>query len=383
MDLIALALGILLLCLVTWDLFETIVVPRPTPDRFRIARYVVRLSWPAVRAIGRTRNGKTHDTLLGLFAPAMTLALLVAWLAALILGYGLILFALRDQLSPSPHDLGTTMYFAASSVLTLGYGDIVAVGPAARAVVVVAAVSGLGVVALVVTFLFSLYGSYQRREVKVVTLQAAAGAPPSAVALLVTFAQLDLVGRLPCLFAEWERWAAEVLDSHVAFPLLGFFRSSHDNLSWISALGTILDAASLVLTTVERVPRGEAELFTRVGAHLVEDITNLGFRAGMTADPRTASPHPSLGRDAFDEAYARLGAAGYDLVPVEAAWRAFEADRAEYAGRLNAMAAYWATPANSWLDPSEALTSPAHMRSDPEPAGAIHEVDASPDEEIR
>jgi hypothetical protein len=383
MDLIALALGILLLCLVTWDLFETIVVPRPTPDRFRIGRYVVRLSWPAVRAVGRTRNGKTHDTLLGLFAPAMTLALLVAWLAALILGYGLILFGLRDQLSPSPHDLGTTMYFAASSVLTLGYGDIVAVGAAARAVVVVAAVSGLGVVALVVTFLFSLYGSYQRREVKVVTLQAAAGAPPSAVALLETYAQLDLVDRLPGFFMEWERWAAEVLDTHVAYPLLGFFRSSHDNLSWISALGTVLDAASLVLTTIERVPRGEAELFERIGSHLVEDITNLGFRAGTTADPRATSSRSDLDRDAFDGAYARLGDAGYVLAPGDAAWPAFEAARAGYAGRLNAMAAYWATPANSWLDTSSALTSLAHVAADVGSGDAILEVEASPEEEIR
>ena len=79
------------------------------------------------------------------------------------------------------------------------------------------------------------------------------------------------------MFVEWERWAAEVLDSHVAYPLLGFFRSSHDNLSWISALGTVLDAASLVLTTITGVPRGEAKLFKRVGTHLVEDIYNLGF----------------------------------------------------------------------------------------------------------
>ena len=364
MELIAFVLGTLLLVLVIWDLFETIVVPRPTPDRFRIARYVVRLSWRVVRAIGRERNGKTHDRLLGLFAPAMTLALLVSWLAALVLGYGLMLFALRDQLSPRPADLGTTLYFAASSVLTLGFGDIVAVGPAARAVVVVAAVSGLGVVALVVTFLFSLYGSYQRREVQVVTLQAAAGAPPSAVTLLETYARLDLVDRLPGFFEEWERWAAEVLDTHVAFPLLGFFRSSHDNLSWISALGTVLDAASLVLTTTEGVPRGEAELFRRVGSHLVEDITNLGFRAGVTASPNPAETWAGMDRWSFDQACARLTEAGYDLASGDCAWEAFEAARSGYAGRLEAMATYWATPTNSWLHSEAPLASPAHTSSD-------------------
>src|SRR4249920_2361362 len=125
---------------------------------------------------------------------------------------------------------------------------------ARRLIVTLAAISGLGTVALVVTFLFSLYGSYQRREIQVVALQAAAGAPPSAVALLETYAQLGLIDRLPGEFVEWETWAVEVLDSHVAYPLLGYFRSSHDNLSWISAVGTVLDAASLVLTTITDVP---------------------------------------------------------------------------------------------------------------------------------
>jgi hypothetical protein len=361
MEVIAFSLGILLVVAVVWDLFETIVVPRPTPGLFRIGRYVVRGSWRIVRAAGRRRDGRTHDTLLGLFGPAATFALLVVWLTTLIVGYGLILFALRDQLLPVPSDLGTTTYFAASSVLTLGFGDIVALGPAARVVVIVAAASGLGVVALVVTFLFSLYGSYQRREVQVVTLQAAAGAPPSAVALLKTYARLDLVNRLPDFFVEWERWAAEVLDTHVAYPLLGFFRSSHDNLSWISALGTVLDAASLVTTTIRGVPRGEAELFRRVGEHLLEDVTNLGFRAGVLVSPAEAeATRTGLDRAAFDEACGRLARAGYDLVPADEAWQGFEAARAAYAGRLEAAAAYWATPTNSWLEPGEELRSPVH-----------------------
>jgi hypothetical protein len=355
-------LGILLVVMVFWDLFETIVVPRPTPGRFRIGRYVVRSSWRLFRAVGRRRGGGTRDTLLGLFAPAATLVLLAVWLAGMIAGYGLLLYALRDQLAPRPQDVGTAVYFAASSILTLGFGDVVATGPSARVVVIVAAASGLGVVALVVTFLFSLYGSYQRREVQVVTLQAAAGAPPSAVSLLETYAQLDLIDRLPDFFVEWERWAAEVLDTHVAYPLLGFFRSSHDNLSWISALGTVLDAACLVLTTTTGVARGEAELFRRVGSHLVEDITNLGFRSGVAR--RDAASFTGLDRTAFDEARARLARAGYKLVPAALAWPAFEASRAAYAGRLEAMAAYWATPTNSWLEPEGNLSSPAHAADD-------------------
>jgi Ion channel len=355
MEAVAFALGLFLLALTFWDLFETVVVPRPTPGWFRIGRYVVRVSWRVLRAIRDGRRGRLYDRLLGLFAPAATVALLASWLIGLIAGYGLVLYALRDELRPVPPDLGTTLYFAATSVLTLGFGDFVANGGPARVIVAIAAISGLGVVALVVTFLFSLYGSYQRREIQVVTLQAAAGAPPSAVALLETYAQLDLVGRLPELFLEWQRWAAEVLDSHVAYPLLGFFRSSHDDLSWISALGTVLDAASLVLTTIDGPPRGEAKLFKRVGTHLVEDIYNLGFHTGEPT---------SLDRSDFNAACDRLEQAGYSLVPRDRAWISFEAARATYALRLEAMARYWATPATSWLGDPVALRLPVHRSDD-------------------
>jgi hypothetical protein len=356
MELVVIALGLFLLALAFWDIFETVVVPRPTPGWFRIGRYLVRGSWHALRAVRDGRPGRSYDRILGLFAPAITVALLAAWLAAIIVGYGLILYALRDELRPVPPDLGTALYFAASSVLTLGYGDIVAVEAPARIIVATAAVSGLGAVALVVTFLFSLYGSYQRREAQVVILQAAAGGPPSAVALLETYAQLDLVDHLPGLFVDWQRWGVEVLDSHVAYPLLGFFRSSHDNLSWISALGTVLDAASLVLTTIDGVPRGDAKLFKRVGTHLVEDINNLGFRAGSPT---------SLERSDFDAACARLAEAGYKLETADSAWPAFEAARATYAPRLEAMARYWATPAASWLGDPVMLRSPLHPPVDP------------------
>ena len=356
MEAVAFVLGLLLLALALWDIFETIVVPRPTPGWFRIGRYLIRPSWRFLRAMRDGRPTRSYDRLFGLFAPAATMVLLAAWLIALIVGYGLILYALRDELQPVPPDLGSALYFSASSVLTLGYGDIVAVGMPARLVVITAAVSGLGTVALVVTFLFSLYGSYQRREIQVVALQAAAGAPPSAVALLETYAALGLIERLPDLFMDWQRWAVEVLDSHVAYPLLGFFRSSHDNLSWISALGTILDAASLVLTTVCEVPRGEAKLAKRVGTHLVEDIFNIGFRAG---EPST------LDRSDFDAACDRLEQAGYSLEARDVAWPMFEAARATYAARLEAMAAYWATPATSWLGDPVALRAPLHPSDDP------------------
>lgn len=361
-QIVALVLGILLLVAVMWDLFETIVVPRPTPGRYRLGRHVIAGSWRVVRAIG-TRGDERRERLLGLFAPAITVALLVTWLVDLVLGYGFVLYAIRGELRPAPADIGTAVYFGATSVLTLGFGDIVPAGGLARFVAAGAALTGLGVVALVVTFLFSLFGSYQRREVLVVTLQAKAGAPPSAVVLLESIARLGLVDRLPDFFAEWERWIAEVLDSHVAYPLLGFFRSSHDEVSWIGALGSILDAASLVLTTIEGVPRGEAELVKKMGAHMVEDVTNLGFRSAGT---------DGVDRESFDAVYARLRAAGYELAAADEAWLRFRRARATYAERLEAMAAYWAVSSAVWFGGRRAL-HPAAEAAQPAQAGVTPE----------
>src|SRR4029077_3910223 len=122
-------------------------VPRPTPGWFRIGRYIIRGTWRGLRAIRDRRPDRSYDRVLGLFAPAMTVALLGAWLVALILGYGLIMYALRDELQPIPSSLGSALYFAATTVLTIGFGDIVAIGAPARIIITSAAITGLGVVA--------------------------------------------------------------------------------------------------------------------------------------------------------------------------------------------------------------------------------------------
>jgi hypothetical protein len=366
--------GLVLIALVAWDIFETIVVPRPAPGRFRIARHIVGPAWRAWRGgSARIRSGLRRDALLGLFAPGAAILLLAVWLTLLVLGYGLVLYALRGELQPEPSSIAEAAYFAGTSVLTLGFGDVIASGGMARLVVLTAAASGLGVVALVITFLFSLFGSYQRREVLVVSLSARAKSPPSAIALLETYARLDLVDELPALFAEWERWIAEVLDSHVAYPLLGYFRSSHDNVSWISSLGALLDAAALTLTTIHGVPRGRAEITKRIGAHLVEDITNI---LGLAGDGSGVDERE------FGEVYRRLEAAGYELEPELGAWRSFERARSTYAGRLEALAEYWATPATVWVGPMRSAGHAAREGAAPRSAESRGEA-ASGDVESR
>ena len=351
---IALGLGLACLILVFWDVFQTIVVPRPTPGVFRIARHLTRSTWRLWRfAFGGIRRPLVRERYLGIYAPALVLTLLGTWLLTLVLGYGLILLAFGDELRPQIHDLPTAAYFAGTSLLTLGFGDVVATGWPSRIVSLLAAATGLGVVALSITYLFSLFASFQRREVLVVSLSARAGAPASSIALLKTYSHLGIANELPALFAEWERWSAEVLDSHVAYPILAFFRSSHDNVSWINALGAVLDAAVLVRTTVRNVPRAQAELTKRVGAHFVEDLSNL---VGIRADGSC------LDREDFDVAYSLLGQAGYELEESEEAWASFQNERSTYAARLEAMAGYWAVPGTRWLGEKASESSAVHAR---------------------
>ncbi|TMG35376.1 MAG: two pore domain potassium channel family protein [Chloroflexi bacterium] len=324
------------------DVFQGVVVPRPTPGRFRLSRWLIRPTWKAWRWYGlRISDADRRERMLGTFAPLAVILLLICWMAGLIISYGLMLYALRSGIQPPLHNLGEAFYFAGVSVLTLGFGDILATGGLARLIVLMEAISGLGLIALAISFLFSLYASLQRRETQVVTLDARAGAPPSAIALLETYAKLKLVPDLPRFFADWEVWAAQVLDQHLAYPLLAYFRSSHDNESWVSALGAVLDTATLVLTTIEGDHHGEALMMYSMGRHLVEDLSRF-FRLH---DGGEVGVEP----DEFDQARDRLHAAGYRLRPREQAWKKFVELRSAYADPLNTMAKFWAAPPAQWI----------------------------------
>lgn len=340
-ELIEGAVGAALVIWILNDVFQSVVVPRPTPG-IRPTTILTRVTWPLWRGLGQARSSSAErDRVLAQYAPLLLVALLGLWILGLIFGYGLILHAVRSQVTPAPADVFEAAYLAGTSLLTIGFGDMVGAGPAARAVTIVAAASGLGVMALSISFIFSLFASFQRREALVVTLDQRAGAPPSGVRLLETMAHEGMRDDLARLFADWEHWAGEVLDTHVAYPILAFFRSSHDNESWVGALGAVLDAATLVVTTVEDGPKGPAKMLWAAGNHLVEDMALL-FRL----------PHDDeLGveRSEFDDARARLAAAGYHLAEAEASWRAFGKVRASYASSLNALARHWSAPPALWI----------------------------------
>ena len=353
-------IGIAIVAYILNDLFQSVVVPRPTPARYRPTRWVIRPGWRLWRALGlRTRSADSRERTLGTFAPLIVVVLLVLWLSGLILGFGVIFYGLRDYVRPSIDGFQTALYFAGTSVLTIGFGDIVATSSLTRLLALVAGGTGLGTIALAISFLFSLYASFQRREILIVTLDARAGAPPSGVSLLETMAKYDMMDELPRLFADWEKWGAEVLDSHLAYPVLAYFRSSHDNESWVSALGAVLDASTLLLTTVVDGPRGPAKMMFAMGRHLVEDLGRF-FR--MQGDHDVG-----VERYEFDQARERLSAAGWRLVAPEESWLAFSRLRIQYASQLNSLAKWFAAPPTQWIGDRSVLRFTAQRHQEIEP----------------
>ena len=340
--------------LVLWilnDVFQSVVVPRPTPG-IRPTTILTRATWPRWRAIGLSRSGDGRERFLGQYASLLLVTMLVVWIMGLMVGYGLVLAGLHSELRPEPGDILSAIYFAATSLLTIGFGDIVAMEPPARIIAIVSGATGLGVVALAISFLFSLFASFQRREALVVTLDQRAGAPPSGVQLLETMAAKRMREGLGPMFAEWERWSAEVLDSHVSYPILAYFRSTHDNESWVSAIGAVLDAATLVVTTLDDGAYGPARMLLGAGNHLVEDLTQF-FRLPYEHDC-------GVERGEFEEARMRLAARGYELRDPEESWRAFSETRAAYAGGLNELAKYWAVPPALWVGDRSYLPHGVH-----------------------
>ena len=342
MELALVLLGFVLVGATLFDIFASVIVPRPMRGPFVRSAYLRRYTWRAWRSLClNVQPPERREILLGMYAPFVMVLLLIIWVFGLIVGFGLLFYATRAGLRPMPHNLGSALYYSGSSFLTIGYGDIVAVKGITRFLSIGAATAGLATVAVVVTFLFSLFNSFQRRETFVVTLDARSGAPASGVSVLETYAQLDIIADLPRLFEQAQTWCAEVLDTHLAYPILCYFRSSHVDVSWIAALGAVLDAATLIISTTDEVPSGQATLLHTVGSHLTHDIAKY---FDLLSEDAVLVEHSE-----FLTARERLGAAGYRLRDESQSWEAFVRLREEYAGSLNNMARNWAITPAQWI----------------------------------
>ncbi len=341
LDVLAALAGAALVLTSLGDLFQSVVVPRSVGSRFRASPRISRYGWRwwRERALGIADAERREDTL-AVFAPTLLVSLLAYWVLSEVLGYGLLFWALRGGLRPVP-ELGGAIYFAGASLLTIGYGDIAPTEWYTRALALVAAAGGLATFAIVTTFLFQTFAAFQRREAFVVTISERTGAPPSGVEFVRTHAKLRMMGDVGPILREAQLWIAEVMETHLAYPVLTYFRSSHDDESWVGTLGAILDATTLLITTVDLDHRGQAEITARLGTHLVRDFSGF-FRL-------PPSEEAGVERQEFVAAYETLRDLDVPLHPLDEAWTAFSAKRAAYAAPLDAMARWWRIPPARWV----------------------------------
>jgi hypothetical protein len=304
--------GLIIIWVVLLDAFETVVLPRRVTRHFKLTAWFYRRTWIPWRGIARRiKTASRQQNFLGYFGPLSLILLLEFWAAGLILGFALLQYGIggHEQLNQEPLTFGRIIYHSGETFFTLGYGDIVPTSGGARALSVIEAGMGFAFLGVVIGYIPVVYASFSRREIQISMLDARAGSPPSAAELLVR-----LAGRsedpgvdqkvLDEVLREWERWAGELLESQISYPVLSFFRSQHSNQSWVGALTTMLDVTSLVLTGIEGVQPGQAKLTFAMARHAAVDLAQV---VNARYDPGAAERLTEAEMIALREALAAVG----------------------------------------------------------------------------
>jgi hypothetical protein len=274
----ALIAGATIIFAVLLDAFETIVLPRRVQRHFRITAWFYRVTWgPWARLASHIKSQPRRESALGYFGPLSSLALLGLWACSLIVGFALLEYGAGSRLTSQniPITFPVLLYTSGETFFTLGYGDITPNSTFSRILAVIEAGMGFAFLGVVIGYLPTIYTAFSRREIEISLLDARAGSPPSAAELLTRAADSLDHGTLDSLFHDWERWAAEVLESHLSYPVLSFYRSQHSNQSWLGALTVILDATALVMAGIDGVNSDQARRTFKIARHAVVDLAQV------------------------------------------------------------------------------------------------------------
>lgn len=327
--------------LVAWTLYsaiKTVVLPRAAVSG--ITRWVFLALRRVFLLLARPSHPyERRDRVLAMYSPLALVLTLVAWLTLVLVGYTLIFWGQEYAGWAAAFEL------AGSSVFTLGSIHPPQVG--STAVVFTAAAVGLFLLALLITYLPSIYGAFSRRELGVTSLAVRAGEPPSGLEMVSRYWRLERIDALNAVWTEWERWFADVEETHTSLPSLAFFRSPQPDHSWITATGAVLDGAALMASTVDVPHDVQADICLRAGYLCLRRICDF-FGIPYDANPQPSDPI-SITRAEYDDAVAEMEAIG---VPLKAdrdqAWRDFAGWRVNYDAQLLAMANITSAPYAMW-----------------------------------
>ena len=364
---VALFAGLLCCGGVMLDAFQTIILPRRPVRQLRITSFFYRMTWkPWAWVAKRIKDDRKRDQFYSVFGPMSLLLLLVLWAVMLMAGFAFLFFAMGTPFQDAGAGAGrhgwaqlrTDAYVSGTTLTTLGPGDVVPRSHQARWLMIVESGTGLGFVALVIGYIPVLYQAFSRREVSVALLDSRAGSPPTATELLRRHAFSGGQDALITLLVEWERWAAELLESHISYPILCYYRSQHDNQSWLSALTAVLDACALLIATTlgseGQAAARQAQLTFALGRHALIDLGHV-FR--LEVEEQAWVKRGDTGR-LTPEIYARLCTSA-DEVRITLCGEASTADRLLglrmlYEPSAMALASYLKMPLPLWIsDPGK------------------------------
>lgn len=319
---------------------RTVVLPRGVPSRLARVVFLTMRRLFGLRA-GRRASYERRDAVMALYGPTSLFALLLAWVILVLGGFVAMYFALGGGRS-----LREAFVISGSAIFTLGF-DRPADLPS-TALAFTEAALGLVLLALLITYLPSLYGAFSRRETAVTALEVRAGSPPWGVEMLQRFFVLQRPEKLSEVWTRWEDWFVELEETHTSFPALSFFRSPQPDHSWITASGAVLDAAALMVSTVDYPHDVQADICIRAGYLALRRVAAF-FRIAFDDDPAFPDHPISVTREEFDVACEQLAAAGVPLKPRrEEAWRDFAGWRVNYDDVLIALAGLTMAPVAPW-----------------------------------
>lgn len=262
MSTLGVLLGLLVLAAVASDAFEVMLLPRRVRRQLRPVRVFFQASWAVWATVAkRIKKGRRRDTFLSFYGPLSMVLLLSFWAGGLLLSFALLHWGIRGS---GGSFLGA-LYLSGSTFFTLGYGDVVPDNRWDKAIAVIEAGAGLGYIAATIGYLPVLYQLFSKRETRVIQLDARAGSPPAVANLLCRHSEADAITELHSLLRDWEEWSAELIESHLSYPMLSYYRSQHDNQSWLAALTCVLDACAVLLTGVKGVKTFQARMTFGVG----------------------------------------------------------------------------------------------------------------------
>jgi hypothetical protein len=339
--------GVLCLLVVLFDAFQTIILPRRAIGRLRLTRLFYIVTWkPWAFVARRLRNPRRRETVLSVYGPLSLILLLAIWAGALLLGFALMYYALGSPFNDAGGRSGfaTDLYVSGTTIFTLGLGDVTPRGAAwPRALVILESGTGLGLLAVVMGYFPVLYSAFSRREVSISLLDARAGSPPTAAELIRRHSFEGAEESLTTLLMEWERWSAELLESHISYPLLCYFRSQHNNQSWLSALTAILDTSALLIAGVRGHGARQAQLTFAMARHALVDLAQI-----FHLSPATSAPDRLPG-DRCGQLYEMLCQAGVNVCRDDRSIERLREMRALYEGYAEALSGYLGMALPPWM----------------------------------